>query len=154
MTISGLIERVTYHNEETGYCVLRVKSKEHRDLVTVVGNVPSVNAGEWITADGAWVQDRDHGMQLKAEFIQCSEPSSDEGIEKYLGSGLIKGIGPVYAKKLVGKFGGEVLKLLINIPPAWRKFAASVVSVASSSNQLGLSKRLCAKLWSFFTRMA
>ena len=82
MTVSGLIERVTYHNEETGYCVLRVKAKEHRDLVTVVGSVPSVNAGEWITADGAWVQDRDHGMQLKAEFIQCSEPSSEEGIEK------------------------------------------------------------------------
>jgi exodeoxyribonuclease V alpha subunit len=112
MTVSGLIERVTYHNEETGYCVLRVKAKEHRDLVTVVGSLPSVNAGEWITADGAWVQDRDHGMQLKAEFIQCSEPSSDEGIEKYLGSGLIKGIGPVYAKKLVGKFGGEVFKII------------------------------------------
>jgi exodeoxyribonuclease V alpha subunit len=112
MTISGLIERVTYHNEETGYSVLRVKAKEHRDLVTVVGNVPSVNAGEWITADGTWVQDRDHGMQIKAEFIQCSEPSSDEGIEKYLGSGLIKGIGPVYAKKLVGKFGGEVFKII------------------------------------------
>ena len=112
MTVSGLIERVTYHNEETGYCVLRVKAKDHRDLVTVVGSVPSVNAGEWITVDGAWVQDRDHGMQLKAEFIQCSEPSSDEGIEKYLGSGLIKGIGPVYAKKLVGKFGGEVFKII------------------------------------------
>lgn len=112
MTISGLIERVTYHNEETGFCVLRVKAKDHRDLVTVVGNVPTVNAGEWIVADGAWNQDRDHGMQLRAEFIQCSEPSSDEGIEKYLGSGLIKGIGPVYAKKLVGKFGAEVFKII------------------------------------------
>lgn len=112
MTVSGLIERVTYHNEETGFCVLRVKAKDHRDFVTVVGSVPTVNAGEWIVADGAWVQDRDHGMQLKAEFIQCSEPSSDEGIEKYLGSGLIKGIGPVYAKKLVGKFGAEVFKII------------------------------------------
>ena len=108
----GLIERVTFHNEETGFAVLKVKAKGHRDLVTVVGNLPSVAAGEWITAQGHWVRDREHGMQLKAEVIKCSEPTSLEGIEKYLGSGLVKGIGPVYAKKLVAKFGAEIFTII------------------------------------------
>ena len=112
MRLTGLIERVTFHNEETGFCVVRVKVEGHRDLVTVVGRASSINAGEWLTAEGAWVQDRDHGMQLKAEVLQTSAPTSREGIEKYLGSGLIKGIGPVYAKKLVDKFGEDVFAII------------------------------------------
>ncbi|MDB6173313.1 MAG: ATP-dependent RecD-like helicase [Chthoniobacteraceae bacterium] len=110
--VAGLIERVTFHNEETGFAVLRVKSKGHRDLVTVVGSLASVSAGEWITAKGRWVRDRDHGLQLKAETIYCTAPTSKEGIEKYLGSGMIKGIGPVYAKKLVDKFGESVFGII------------------------------------------
>jgi exodeoxyribonuclease V alpha subunit len=112
MSISGLIERVTYHNQETGFCVVRVQVKGRRDLVTVIGNAATITAGEWLTAEGEWVQDRDHGMQLKAEFIKTSEPTSEEGIEKYLGSGLIKGIGPTYAKKLVEKFGDGVFNII------------------------------------------
>lgn len=108
----GLIERVTFHNEESGFAVLKVKAKGHRDLVTVIGSLPSVAVGEWITAQGHWVRDRDHGLQLKAEVIKCSEPTSREGIEKYLGSGLIKGIGPVYAKKLVARFGDEIFNII------------------------------------------
>ena len=110
--ITGLIERVTFHSEETGFAVLRVKVKGHRDLVTVIGSLASVNAGEWVTAQGRWVRDKEHGLQLKAEVIKCSEPTSLEGIEKYLGSGLIKGIGAVYAKKLVEKFGAEVFGII------------------------------------------
>jgi len=110
--ITGLIERVTFHSEETGFAVLRVKAKGHRDLVTVIGSLASVNAGEWITAQGRWVQDQEHGLQLKADVIQCSEPTSREGIEKYLGSGLIKGIGTVYAKKMVEKFGEDVFTII------------------------------------------
>ncbi len=110
--LAGLIERVTFHSEETGFAVLRVKAKGHRDLVTVVGSLPSVSAGEWITAQGRWVRDRDHGLQLKADFLKCSEPTSREGIEKYLGSGMVKGIGPVYAKKLVAKFGEEIFDII------------------------------------------
>ena len=110
--ITGLIERVTFHSEETGFAVLRVKVKGHRDLVTVIGSLASVNAGEWVTAQGRWVQDKEHGLQLKADAIQCSEPTSREGIEKYLGSGLIKGIGAVYAKKMVEKFGEEVFTII------------------------------------------
>ena len=109
---SGLIERVTFHSEETGFAVLRVKVKGHRELVTVVGALASVNAGEWITAQGNWVQDKEHGLQFKATFLKCSPPTSREGIEKYLASGLIKGIGPVYAKKLVEKFGEEIFTII------------------------------------------
>ena len=110
--LAGMVERVTFHNEETGFCVLRVKVQGKRDLLTVVGTVANVSAGEWVTAQGVWIRDRDHGLQLKANTLHCSAPTSQEGIEKYLGSGLIKGIGPVYAKKLVAKFKEGVLKII------------------------------------------
>ena len=110
--VSGLVERVTFHNEETGFAVLRVKVKAKRDLLTVVGSVASISAGEWIVAQGRWIHEREHGLQLRADFIKCSPPSSREGIEKYLGSGMIKGIGPVYAKKLVDKFGEQIFTII------------------------------------------
>ena len=110
--VAGMVERVTFYNEETGFSVLRVKVQAKRDLVTVVGSVADVSAGEWVTAQGTWVQDREHGLQLKADFIKTSAPTSREGIEKYLGSGLIKGIGPVYAKKLVEKFDEGVFTII------------------------------------------
>ena len=97
----GLVERVTYHNAENGFCVLRIKARGHRDLVTVVGHAAAISAGEWITASGEWINDRTHGQQFKARFLRTSAPTSIDGIEKYLGSGMIRGIGPVYAKKLV-----------------------------------------------------
>jgi exodeoxyribonuclease V alpha subunit len=110
--VSGLIERVTFFKEETGFCVLRVKVKSHRDLVTVIANLPSVSAGEWITAEGHWVRDREHGLQLKAQLAKTVPPTSREGIEKYLGSGMVKGIGPVYAKKLVAHFGEKIFDVI------------------------------------------
>lgn len=110
--LAGLIERVTFHSEETGFAVLRVKVQGKRDLITVVGSLPTVSAGEWITAQGRWIRDKDHGLQLKAEYLKCSAPTSKEGIEKYLGSGMIKGIGPVYAKKLVTKFGEKIFDII------------------------------------------
>ena len=97
--LAGLVERVTFHNPDSGFCVLRVKARGHRDLVTVVGHAAMVAAGEWITASGEWVNDRTHGQQFKARFLRSSAPSSIEGIEKYLGSGMIRGIGPVYARR-------------------------------------------------------
>ncbi len=107
-----MVERVTFYSEETGFSVLRVQVKGKRDLVTVVGKLADVSPGEWVTAEGIWVQDRDHGLQLKAGVITCTAPTSREGIEKYLGSGLIKGIGPVYAKKLVEKFEEGVFTII------------------------------------------
>lgn len=112
--LSGLVERVTFRSEDTGFSVLKVKVKGRRDLVPVVGTVAAVTPGEWITAEGRWERNRDHGMQLRATSIRCQAPTSLEGIEKYLGSGLIKGIGPVYAKKLVEKFGEKVFDIIEN----------------------------------------
>ena len=111
-SLSGLIERVTFHNEENGWVVLKVKAKGHRDLVTVVGSLPSVSAGEWLTAQGRWVQDREYGQQFRAEMLTSTPPTTKEGIEKYLGSGMVKGIGPIYAKKLVDKFGEGVFDII------------------------------------------
>lgn len=110
--LSGLVERVTFHSEDTGFAVLKVKVKGRRGLVPVVGVVAAVSPGEWITAEGHWERNRDHGMQLRATVIRCQQPNSLEGIEKYLGSGLIRGIGPVYAKKMVAKFGEKVFDII------------------------------------------
>src|ERR1700737_4601140 len=106
--LAGLVERVTFHNSENGFCVLRAKARGHRDLVTVIGHAATISAGEGITASGEWVNDHTHGQQFKARFMRTSAPTSIDGIEKYLGSGMIRGIGPVYAKKLVRAFGEKV----------------------------------------------
>ena len=121
LTLSGAIERVTFHNPETGFCVLRVKLRGPFDLVTVVGHALMIAAGEWLTAQGAWIQDLAHGMQFKAEVLECSAPPTLEGTEKYLGSGLIPGIGPVSAKRLVAAFGAEVLDIIEAQPERLRE---------------------------------
>ena len=82
-----------------------------------------IAAGEWITASGEWVNDRTHGQQFRANFIRTSAPTSGEGIEKYLGSGMIRGIGPVYAKKLLGAFGETVFDVIEGAPERLREVA-------------------------------
>ncbi len=119
--LAGLVERVTYHNEENGFCVLRIKARGHRDLVTVIGHAAVISAGEWVTASGEWINDRTHGQQYKAKFLKTSEPTSLDGIEKYLGSGMIRGIGPVYAKKLVRAFGERVFDTIEAEPERLRE---------------------------------
>lgn len=119
--LAGLVERVTFHSEESGFCVLRVKARGHRDLVTTVGHAAMISAGEWVTASGTWVNDRNHGLQFKAHFLKTSAPSTVEGIEKYLGSGMIRGIGPVYAKRLVRAFGKEVFDIIEAAPERLRE---------------------------------
>ena len=119
--LTGLVERVTYHNAENGFCVLRVKARGHRDLVTVVGHAASISAGEWVQMSGAWVNDRAHGLQFKAGFLKATQPTTREGIEKYLGSGMIRGIGPVYAARLVAAFGEAVFELIEAEPDRLRE---------------------------------
>ena len=114
--LSGTIERVTYHNADNGFCVIRVKVKGHKDLVTVTGNVPSISAGEYIKCSGIWHNDRNHGKQFKADFLKSLPPETLEGIERYLGSGLIKGIGAHFAKRLVSAFGDKVFEVIENKP--------------------------------------
>lgn len=110
--LSGHVERVTFHNEDTGFCVLKVSVKGQREPVTVVGKVAQANAGEHVTAVGSWTVDKNYGRQFRAEDLRTSPPDSPQGIEKFLGSGLVKGIGPVYAKKLVDHFGSSVLEII------------------------------------------
>jgi exodeoxyribonuclease V alpha subunit len=119
--LAGLVERVTYHNADNGFCVLRAKARGHRDLVTVVGHAATISAGEWITASGEWVNDRTHGQQFKAHFMRTSAPTSIEGIVKYLSSGMIRGIGPVYAKKMVRGFGEQVFDIIETQPDRLRE---------------------------------
>lgn len=112
--LDGQIERVVFRNEENGFCVLRVKVRGHKDLVTVTGTVPTINSGEWMAADGEWFTDPRHGPQFKAAQMRMSKPDTLEGIEKYLGSGLIKGIGKEYAARLVKTFGRDVFDVIEN----------------------------------------
>ncbi|WP_159014802.1 ATP-dependent RecD-like DNA helicase [Acidisoma sp. S159] len=119
--LAGLVERVTFHNEDTGFCVLRVKARGQRDLVTVTGHAATIAAGEWVQISGSWVNDRTHGLQFKAHFLKASPPTTLEGIERYLGSGMIRGIGPIYAKHLVRAFGATVFDLIEQRPARLRE---------------------------------
>ncbi len=115
-TISGLVERVTFHSPDTGFCVLRIKIRGHRNLITLVGSTPSAQPGVYIHATGRWDNHREHGLQFRAELLTVTPPTTTEGIERYLGSGMIKGIGPVYARKLVGAFGDAVFEVIEQTP--------------------------------------
>jgi exodeoxyribonuclease V alpha subunit len=114
--LAGLVDRVTFHNSENGFCVLRVKARGQRDLITLVGHAATISAGEFVQASGSWVNDRTHGVQFKASFLKAAAPTSVEGIEKYLGSGMIRGIGPVYAKKLLRAFSEAVFDVIEQQP--------------------------------------
>jgi exodeoxyribonuclease V alpha subunit len=114
--LSGLVERVTFHSADSGFCVLRVKVRGHRELVTLTGSAASVQPGEFIQASGKWDNHRDHGMQFRSAFLKVLPPTSIDGIEKYLGSGMIKGIGPHFAKKLVKAYGEDVFDVIETDP--------------------------------------
>jgi exodeoxyribonuclease V alpha subunit len=115
------VERVTFHSSETGFCVLRVKVRGHRDLVTVLGSAADIHSGEYVQASGHWERHRDHGMQFRALFLQVTAPTSLEGIERYLGSGMIKGIGPHFARRLVKTFGEAVFDVIEKTPERLRE---------------------------------
>jgi exodeoxyribonuclease V alpha subunit len=118
-----VVERVTFHSPENGFCVLRVKVRGQRDLITVVGHAATISAGEFVQASGAWVNDLTHGRQFRATFLKASPPTTLEGIERYLGSGMIRGIGPVYAGRLVRGFGEAVFDLIEQQPDRLQEVA-------------------------------
>src|SRR6201993_1026485 len=119
--LAGLVDRVTFHNSENGFCVLRVKARGRRDPITVLGHAAMISAGEFVQASGSWINDRTHGVQFRASFLKATPPTTVEGIEKYLGSGMIRGIGPVYAKKLVRAFGDAVFDVIQQEPDRLRE---------------------------------
>jgi exodeoxyribonuclease V alpha subunit len=110
--IKGQIERITFHNEENSFTIAKMKVGGRHDLVTVVGNLLSVSAGEILKLKGEWHNHPKFGEQFKIISYESVVPATVTGIEKYLGSGLVKGIGPVMAKRLVRKFGLETLSLI------------------------------------------
>ncbi len=112
----GLVERITFYSEESGFCVLRVKAKGRRELVTVTAKAAAIHSGEYIECGGNWVNDRKFGLQFKAVWMKSAQPSTLEGIERYLGSGLIRGIGPFFAKKLVQAFRNDIFDVIDREP--------------------------------------
>ncbi|MCH9697994.1 MAG: ATP-dependent RecD-like DNA helicase [Gammaproteobacteria bacterium] len=114
--LSGAIERLTFHSQESGFCVIRVRIKGKRELVTVVGSAASISPGEYVECIGYWTNDRQHGVQFKALTLNIVPPSTLEGIQKYLGSGMVKGIGPHFAKKLVRAYGEHVFDVIEQTP--------------------------------------
>ncbi len=119
--LAGLVERVVFHNPESGFCVLKVEARGRREPVTIVGHAPLISAGEFVQASGSWANDRTHGVQFRASFLKATAPTTPAAIEKYLGSRMIRGIGPVYAKKLVQAFGNSVFDIIENNPGRLRR---------------------------------
>ncbi|MYD86510.1 MAG: ATP-dependent RecD-like DNA helicase, partial [Acidobacteria bacterium] len=118
--LAGTIQRVSYRNEETGFCVLQVDVRGHREPATIIGTAAAITEGEWLTATGYWKNHPTYGRQFNARFLRSSTPSSTDGIEKYLRSGMIRGIGRAYAHKLVEAFGDKVLDVIDTEPDKLR----------------------------------
>lgn len=115
--LEGVIDKITYRNEESGYTVAKLRSSDLTGEVhTVVGNFASLVAGETVRVEGEWVRHSDYGRQFKVERLTPLAPATKEAIEKYLGSGMIKGIGPVTAARLVKRFGLNTLDVIENAP--------------------------------------
>ena len=110
--LQGIVERVTYHAEDSGYTVARRKVPSHADLVTIVGRFPSISAGQTLRVTGVFREHPKFGQQFQVLQAQETKPATLTGVEKYLGSGLIKGIGPVTAKRIVAHFGLETLEII------------------------------------------
>jgi exodeoxyribonuclease V alpha subunit len=119
-TLTGSIERITYYNDETDYCVLRLRPDQlllgRDELVTVVGAMPELQPGENVRLQGEWTNHPRHGRQFRAEIVTQVRPATVEAIKRYLGSGLIKGVGPVTAKRIVEFFGADTLDVLDRTP--------------------------------------
>jgi exodeoxyribonuclease V alpha subunit len=120
-TITGLIERITFASEETGFHVLKVQVRGHKDLVTVVGASTEVHAGEWLDASGHWGIDPRHGQQFKADTMRTTRPTTTEGVQRYLASGMIKGIGPRFSERMVARFGVGIFEIIEKSPDRLRE---------------------------------
>jgi len=127
-TISGSVERITYYNPENSYCVLRLRPERGRPpqanregLVTVTGNLPELSPGEFLRLQGNWKNHPRHGWQFQSEVCEQSVPATIAGMRRYLGSGLVKGIGPRLAERIVEQFGNQTLEVLEEHPERLRE---------------------------------
>ena len=126
--LSGSIERVTYYNEENGYSVLRLipdepqgPAEDRQGLVTVTGNLPELAPGEYLKIEGEWVDNPKFGMQFKVETIEQAYPATLYGIRRYLASGLLEGIGPALADRIVDHFGEDTMDVIEHHPKRLRE---------------------------------
>ncbi|CCQ57057.1 SF1B family DNA helicase RecD2 [Crocosphaera watsonii] len=113
-TLTGVVERITYHAPDSGYTVAKMQVKGWRDLLTIIGNFPNIQAGMTLTVNGHWHDHPKHGQQFQVKNYTESKPATLTGMEKYLGSGLIKGVGPVTARRIVAHFQLETLDIIEN----------------------------------------
>ena len=137
-----MIERITYTDEEKGFSIIKIKANGYRNLVTVVGNISNINVGSVITAKGNFATNKKFGKQFSVVSWHETLPSDVLGIEKYHGSGLIKGVGPKFAKLIVKTFGTDTLNVieneperLLEVPKLGKKKAESIAK--SYSEQIG-----------------
>ena len=114
--LSGYIENIVFSSEETGFAVVRLKQPREKDLTTLIGTMPGVNPGETIHCQGTWKHHPKHGRQFVVESYELTAPVDVLGIQKYLESGMVKGVGPIYAKRIVEHFGAETLKIIDKYP--------------------------------------
>ncbi|CAG0992262.1 ATP-dependent RecD-like DNA helicase [Anaerolineae bacterium] len=121
--LEGIVERITFYSAETGYTVLRIKPQRVNQgllgkdgLATVVGTLPEIQPGESVRLSGQWASHKEYGSQFRAVSVEQIAPATVEGLKRYLGSGLIKGVGPVTARLIVEQFGLETLALLDTTP--------------------------------------
>ena len=141
--LEGNVERVTFYSDESGYTVLRLAVAGQHDLVTVVGHLPEVQPGERLRLEGTWTTHPQYGRQFKAERCEQVLPATVEGIRRYLGSGLIRGVGPVTAERIVACFGADTLDLLdrdpqqlTEVPGVGPKRAAAVARAWEEQKQI------------------
>lgn len=114
--ITGSVEQITFHNEENGFTVFRARAIKNKTVFNIVGKAIKLHVGDIIDCEGIWIENRTYGLQFKAETILVKPPTTSKGIEKYLASSMVKGIGAGFAKKLVAHFGTEVIEILDNDP--------------------------------------
>ncbi len=133
VTVEGVLDKIVFESADSGFFVGRVREVGTNELITFVGNVMAISPGETIRLRGHWVNDKKFGRQLRTESWETLRPNSIEGIEKYLGSGLIKGIGPTYAKRLIEAFGADALTIIdehpervLEVPGIGRKRAEQI----------------------------
>ncbi len=119
--LEGTVERVVFHSEDSGFCVLSVRLRDRHEPVTVLGSAASVGPGEQVACVGEWVNDRRHGLQFKTRQMRVVPPATLEGMERYLASGMVKGIGPHFASKLVRAFGEQVFEVIEHQPERLRE---------------------------------
>jgi exodeoxyribonuclease V alpha subunit len=130
-SLSGSVERLTYYNSENGYTVLRLRPDRARGLpglsrdglATIVGNLPELNPGEHLSLKGRWGNHPKHGYQFNVEICEQTLPATTAGIKRYLGSGLVKGIGPRFAERIVDHFGSDTLDIIEANPHRLREVA-------------------------------